>query len=241
MEHNVEIISKDKAILKDENNYYVYENSWVEHFNKNGYSVYSLDLQGHGQSDGWKNLSLNINEFDDLVYDVVQYIRKINENLLRLSDDISSVATCEDNIGCKKLLPMYIIGQSMGGNIALRTLELLGKSKDNDNKINIKGCISLSSMISFHKIEPPAVNNLDNDMAHIPKDIPILLIHSKDDIFCHYKGTVSFYDRLDNENKELHTIENMEHGLTVEPGNEKILEKVIEWLSNLSTKELMDA
>lgn len=78
-------------------------------------------------------------------------------------------------------------------------------------------------------------------MAHIPKDIPILLIHSKDDIFCHYKGTVSFYDRLDNENKELHTIENMEHGLTVEPGNEKILEKVIEWLSNLSTKELMDA
>ncbi|SBT31580.1 lysophospholipase, putative [Plasmodium ovale wallikeri] len=155
LRHNVEIISKDKAILKDENNYYVYENSLVEHFNKNGYSVYSLDLQGHGQSDGWENLSLNINKFDDLVYDVVQYIRKINENLLRLSDDTSSVTTCEDNLGCKKLLPIYIIGQSMGGNIALRTLEILGKTRDNDNKINIKGCISLSSMISFHKIASP--------------------------------------------------------------------------------------
>ncbi|CAI7722527.1 lysophospholipase, putative [Plasmodium vivax] len=435
LRHNVDIVNYDKALLKDENNYYVYKDSWIEHFNKCGYSVYGIDLQGHGQSEGWGNLKVNVKQYDDLVYDVMQYIHEIHDKVSsygdksgdssssgderceevptvsnrnrgtflsvkeageesepsgknkgksssgkkcdksssdkksdkssnakkidksssgkksdkslivqksdksssskkdyrsstsQLSDDCSSkhsdgsssqisdksptkrktnkLLSIADAGGemifkkkkKKKALPTYIIGQSMGGNIALRTLQLLGKSNDERNKrLNIKGCISLSGMISielmaasprsykyscfylpffklfscffpryrlinnmryirykymndvarFDKIRYKkgitsrfgyellkAMKILDRDMIYIPKDIPILFIHSKDDTLCYYRGVVSFFNRLKNDNKELHILENMEHMLTIEPGNENVLKKILTWLTNL--------
>ncbi|CAG9474069.1 unnamed protein product [Plasmodium vivax] len=471
LRHNVDIVNYDKALLKDENNYYVYKDSWIEHFNKCGYSVYGIDLQGHGQSEGWGNLKVNVKQYDDLVYDVMQYIHEIHDKVTsygdksgdssssgderceevptvsnrnrgtflsvkeageesepsgknkgksssgkkgdksssdkksdksssgkkgdkssndkkidksssdkkgdksssdkkidkssnakkidksssgkksdkslivqksdksssskkdyrsstsQLSDDCSSkhsdgsssqisdksptkrktnkLLSIADAGGemifkkkkKKKALPTYIIGQSMGGNIALRTLQLLGKSNDERNKrLNIKGCISLSGMISielmaasprsykyscfylpffklfscffpryrlinnmryirykymndvarFDKIRYKkgitsrfgyellkAMKILDRDMIYIPKDIPILFIHSKDDTLCYYRGVVSFFNRLKNDNKELHILENMEHMLTIEPGNENVLKKILTWLTNL--------
>ncbi|KMZ77760.1 hypothetical protein PVIIG_00448 [Plasmodium vivax India VII] len=314
LRHNVEIVDNSKAILKDENNYYVYKNSWIEHFNNNGYSVYALDLQGHGLSDGWKNLSLNINNFDDLVLDVIQFLNIINDELCLKDKENDSKATWYNVEGCAALSDgdsegnsddcskNVGVGQSMGGNIVLRTLQLLEKTQnDGKGKLNIQGCISLSSMISFQQIASPrsykykyfylpfsrlisgffptsrvvtkmgfqkypylndlanfdkirskngitvkywyellkATSNLESDMEFIPKDIPILLIHSKDDIFCYYKGALSFFNRLNNDNKELITLENMEHGLTAEPGNEKVLENIVDWIENLHTKKEM--
>ncbi|CAA9987641.1 lysophospholipase, putative [Plasmodium knowlesi strain H] len=355
LRHNVHIVGNDKVILKDGNNYYVYKDSWIEHFNKNGYSVYALDLEGHGLSDGWRNLSLNINKFDDLVHDVIQYLNIINDDLCLEDSDNNSRAICDkakecttlcnydngsNNDKCKRNVrcnnkrkrgkaskgpnnpqsngkswsskehtnnkcssrPIYILGQSMGGNIALRTLQVLEKTQNNGRgRLNIQGCISLSSMICFQKIASPrsykykifylpftrligslfptlrlatkigfqkypylnelkkydkigskigltlkywcelvkATSNLEKDMRYMPKDIPILFIHSKEDIFCLYRGVVSFFNRLDNDNKELISLDNMEHGLTTEPGNEMVLENIVNWIKKLKTKKQM--
>ncbi|KAI4840872.1 lysophospholipase [Plasmodium brasilianum] len=124
------VISNDKAILVDGDNYYIYKDSWIEHFNKNGYSVYGLDLQGHGQSDGWKNLQVNIKEFDNLVNDVIQYINKIYDSVCvsEKTRTSSNDSPNEDKINNGKMLPTYLIGHSMGGNIVLRTLQLLEQS-----------------------------------------------------------------------------------------------------------------
>ncbi|EUD64024.1 hypothetical protein C922_05599 [Plasmodium inui San Antonio 1] len=436
----------------NENNYYLYKDSWIEHLNRHGYSVYGIDLQGHGQSDGYGNLKANVKEYDDMVYDVIQYIHEIHDKVSSYGDksaDSSSSRdeTCEEvpstsntNRGTflcvkgteeeseptgktegklsdrskndkssgnggndkssrnsqndkssgrgeedkssesnssdkssispesykssdrkgrdkwyssakkdesgsrkisdasdskrrfasssqigdksinktnatkllpisetgtdlllekgrkKKALPIYIIGQSMGGNVALRTLQLLGKSNDETYKrLNIKGCISLSTMISieglaaaprsykyscfylsffkmisclfpsyrfvnrkrykrhrymndvirFDKIRYKkgitcrlgyevlkAMKILDRDIIYIPGDIPILFIHSKDDALCYYKGVVSFFNRLKNDNKQLYTLEKREHMLSVEPGNENILKKILTWLAD---------
>ncbi|KAI4840191.1 lysophospholipase [Plasmodium brasilianum] len=305
LRHNIEIGNNDKVIIKDADDFYVYKDSWIEHFNKNGYSVFGLDLQGHGLSDGWKNLYLHINNFDDFAYDVIQYINKIHET--SITDSENCITSYDDNEKKKKKnnnnsnikkLPIYLIGFSMGGNIVLRTLELLGKVNNNSNSnLNIKGCISLSGMVSLQQLPPPktsafknimllskcvarcfptfrlfykcphnmhpvikvlltsdkirskksitcifgsellrAMYNLENDMKHIPKDIPILFVHSKQDSICYYGGVSSFYNRLDVENKELHTIDKMDHIIVWEPGNEKILEKIIEWLRDLQEK-----
>ncbi|CRG98428.1 lysophospholipase, putative [Plasmodium relictum] len=292
LRHNVEVVNNNKAILKDDENFYIYENSWIEHFNKNNYSVYGLDLQGHGQSDGWKNLRTSINKFDDLVYDVIQYINRIHD-LLCLSYKKDNNISLHDNITNTKIPPFYLLGLSMGGNIVLRILEILGKSKDNNKKVNIRGCISLAGMISIDhltskasfkyfyipiskmlsavfpssRITPSlhfgrfpfindifsfdknrhkkpitcrlgyellnAITNLNNDIEYIPKDIPILFIHSKNDSACYYEGVVNFYNKLNNDNKEIHTLEEMDHILTVEPGNEEVLKKIIDWLSRI--------
>ncbi|GAB65089.1 PST-A protein [Plasmodium cynomolgi strain B] len=304
LRHNIEIVSKDKAILKDGNNFYVYKDSWIEHFNKSGYSVYALDLQGHGLSDGWDNLKANVKKFDDFAFDVLQYIAKIQDSLVY--GDNQDDATSSDNVDQKinkKRLPTYIVGMSMGGNIALRTLQLLGKSQSDANKrLNIKGCVSISGMISVELLTSPgshtyqlfflplsniisdffqnsrlisvlpfqrypyindilkfdqirfkggityrfgrellnAMGNLDMDIGYTPRSIPILFIHSKDDPFCYWRGVVSFYNRLNVRNKELHLLENMEHVLTVEPGNMKVLSSVLDWLASISGGEIKD-
>ncbi|CAA9990285.1 lysophospholipase, putative [Plasmodium knowlesi strain H] len=297
LRHNVHIVSNDKAILKDGNNFYVYEDSWIEHFNKNGYSVYALDLQGHGLSDGWDNLKANVKNFDDFAYDVMQYIARIQDSLA--DDDSKDYTTSDGNVDQginKKMLPTYIIGLSMGGNIALRILQLLGKSQiDANRRLNIKGCVSISGMISIELLTSPssstyqffflplsniisdffqnsrlisvlpyqrypylndilmfdkirfkggityrfgrellnAMSNLDRDIGHTLTSIPILFIHSKDDPFCYWRGVVSFYNRLRVRYKELHLLENMEHVLTLEPGNMRVLNSILDWLATI--------
>ncbi|SBS99344.1 PST-A protein [Plasmodium malariae] len=78
--------------------------------------------------------------------------------------------------------------------------------------------------------------NLENDMKHIPKDIPILFVHSKQDSVCRYRSVSSFFNRLNNDNKELHTLEKMDHKIVVEPGNEKIIKKIFYWIDGLQKK-----
>ncbi|EUD63476.1 hypothetical protein C922_05843, partial [Plasmodium inui San Antonio 1] len=95
------LINYDKALLKDENNYYLYKDSWIEHLNRHGYSVYGIDLQGHGRSDGYGNLKANVKEYDDMVYDVIQCVHEIHDKQSSYADkceDLSSSndETCEE-------------------------------------------------------------------------------------------------------------------------------------------------
>ncbi|ANQ07977.1 PST-A protein [Plasmodium coatneyi] len=247
---NVEVVSDDNVIVKDENNYYLYEDSWVEYFNKNGYSVFGLDLQGHGLSDGWDNLKGNVKEFDDFAYDVMQYIRNIQDSINGSNGyDMGGSSPFPDDKICERTaLPTYLVGISMGGNVALRMLQMLGKSSNRreGTGLHISGCISISPMITVKKLPSRnsflfqhvyfplskciadwfptvrlinkylykkypyvkyfieydknrskggitcrfgyellrTIDNLDNDIKHMPKDIPVLIIHSKEDILC---------------------------------------------------------
>ncbi|VWU51766.1 Putative lysophospholipase/Alpha/beta hydrolase family, putative [Hepatocystis sp. ex Piliocolobus tephrosceles] len=199
----------------------------------------------------------------------------------------------------KKSLPIYIIGSSMGANIAMRTLQILKKSDNQHKKLNIKGCIALSSMIHIHNLPPTtsftfkyillvisnllaalfpkvriqqkvgsskykynnyvwdirrfdkmicnqqftyktghellrAMYNLYNDMEYMPRNVPILFVHSKDDILCAYDGVVTFFNLLRIKNKELFTVEKRDHLLVWEPESEVIVNKILNWLSDVS-------
>ncbi|CAD2098460.1 lysophospholipase, putative [Plasmodium vinckei lentum] len=303
LRHNITLVGYEKAILNDADNFYIYKGSWIEEFNKKGMSVYGLDLQGHGLSEGWENLVKHVREFDDMVYDVLQFINRVHDTLclekyksnLNNGENANSL---HNNIINTKLPPFYIMGQSMGGNIILRLLETIGKSKDitaNNNKINIRGAISLAGMISIEEILkkpsykyffipfakvlstafpslrviPPlefkkfpyinnifefdkyvslrpvtcrlayellrAIQNLNNDISYLPKDVPLLFVHSREDSACFFNGVQTFFNNVESNNKELFALDDMDHVLTMEPGNERILKKVTEWILNLSS------
>ncbi|VEV56212.1 lysophospholipase, putative [Plasmodium vinckei vinckei] len=357
MKINLKMPNKNEGLVVDNNNYYIYKDSWIEKFNQSGYSVYALDLQGHGESQSLGNIRSDINCFDDLVDDVIQYMNKIQDEIAsenQTDDESYDIVPAK-----KKRLPMYIMGYSMGGNIALRILQLLGKAKENNinsgdsnnckkfntildnstniseidndmnnyndydsdnscastsamtnaitsasdkhegyynylDKLNIKGCVSLSGMMiiktllnekinSFKYVYLPMIDFMSNlaphalipifrykiskysfniykhdkflntngisfkcmselikatitlysDINYIPKDIPLLFVHSKDDTVCYYKGTVLFHDKANVDIKKLYIVGGMNHEITVDPGNEEILNKIIEWISNL--------
>ncbi|SOV83847.1 lysophospholipase,putative [Plasmodium sp.] len=299
LRHSVNIIDNMHATLIDSDNFYIYKNSWIEEFNKNGYSVYGIDLQGHGESDGIDNLRLHINDFDDFSHDIIDHIKKVHHSIMCDNDNKDNIYN-NNKIESMEKIPMYLIGYSMGGNIVLRTLEILGKSKDLISKYNIKGIICISAMVSVkllgytdsfkyryfylpatwllatlfptyrqkkgsvefkkfpyvndiisfdrsrfkgdktNKFTYGIVKSLDTLHKHIddiPRNIPILFIHARNDSLCYYPGLEIFYNRLVSDNKELVTLENNEHLVIMEPGNEKILQKIIDWISNIYKKE----
>ncbi|CAD2112678.1 hypothetical protein YYG_00020 [Plasmodium vinckei petteri] len=362
MRINLKIPNNNEGVIVDTNNYYIYKDSWIEKFNQSGYSVYALDLQGHGESQAWKNIRGEFSSFDDLVEDVIQYMNQIRYEISKdnkTDDKFHNIVPTT-----KKKLPMYVIGYSMGGNIALRILQLLNKEKediikawnsnsykkcnamlsnstnineidndmnnsndyDSDNsyastsattnaivstsdkheglynyldKFNIKGCVILSGMIRIKtKLNPgnislkyfylPLINflsfvlphrrfwslasykrskniysvskydkfrnnngirfkcmselikatiTLDYNINYMPKDIPLLFVHSKDDSACSYEWTVLFYNKVNVNKKELHTVDGMGHAITMKPGNQGILKKIIDWISNLRSND----
>ncbi|VEV56184.1 lysophospholipase, putative [Plasmodium vinckei vinckei] len=351
MKINLKMPNGSEDLVVDNDNYYIYKDSWIEKFNQSGYSVYGIDLQGHGESQAQRNVRGDFSSLDDLADDVLQYMNQIQDEI---SNDNQTYDKSHDIVTTnKKRLPIYIIGYSMGGNIALRILQLLNKEKgnninteepnnykkcnimldnstdineiDNDiygmhnyndygsynsyaiasdkdercyndlDKLNIKGCVSLSGMVrlktllnsgnkSFKYFYLPLANllsfilpnkrifsksaynksdyvsnvykhdkfintngirfkcmselikatlKLDCNIDYLPKDIPLLFIHSTDDTVCSCKGSVLFYDKVNVNKKELHIVNGMNHAITIRPGNEDILEKIIDWIYDL--------
>ncbi|CDO67230.1 lysophospholipase, putative [Plasmodium reichenowi] len=297
---NAKIVSNDHAVLIDGDNYFLYEGSWVEKLNKSGYSVYGIDLQGHGESDGYQNLKLHIKDYDDYIYDLIDFIRRVKESSILESERTSNTLDNE-KIETLENPPIYLAGFSMGANIMLRAMELLNNTNDDlITKGSIKGLISLSGMFSIKAVGSPdsfkykyffspvmnlmssigptdriskskksyercpyindlisfdkvrydgtitknlayglmkSVDTLNKNMDGIPKDIPILFIHSKMDNICTYEDALLFFNKLNNTNKEIYTLENMSHVITLEKGNEKPLNKTIEWIQHTQDKE----
>ncbi|VTZ68209.1 lysophospholipase, putative [Plasmodium chabaudi chabaudi] len=357
MRINLRMPNNNEGLIVDTNNYYIYKDSWIEKFNQNGYSVYALDLQGHGESQSQKNVKGDFSSYDDLVDDVLQYMNQIQDEISndnQMNDESYDILTTK-----KKNLPMYVIGYSIGGNIALRILQLLNKEKGNNinvgesdnnkkcnimldnstntnkigkdmnnsndygsdnscdstsattnaivnasdkhegcnnclDKFNIKGCITISGMIRIKsRLDPgnkslkyfylplanflsfvlphvrifsksykksdyaanvskydkfrnhsgikfkyiaeiiKATTALDYNINYMPKDIPLLFVHSKDDRVCSYEWTALFHNKVKVDKKDLHPVDGMGHATTIEPGNEDILKKIIDWIYDL--------
>ncbi|SOV17167.1 lysophospholipase,putative [Plasmodium sp. gorilla clade G2] len=105
-----------------------------------------------------KNENCKALEIIILVHGIVSHIRlgylKHNVNIINnpeaLLNDYKEVNRDrkhdEGDINIVKP-PIYLMGLSMGGNIVLRVLETLGRSKQFHEKLYIKGYILLSSMI----------------------------------------------------------------------------------------------
>ncbi|CAD2102032.1 lysophospholipase, putative [Plasmodium vinckei] len=168
MRINIKLPTSNGEVIVDNDNYYIYKDSWIEKFNQNGYSVYALDLQGHGESQAWKNIRGSANRFDDLVDDVIDYMNHIQDEIAnenQTDDESYDVVPAK-----KKRLPMYIIGHSMGGGIAIRILQLLRKEKENrinsGDEQDYKKCnIMLDNSTNANEINNDMVEDMISDMC----------------------------------------------------------------------------
>ena len=104
--------------------YNMYKNSWVELFNESGYDVLSYDCQSHGLSEGIiPELRCHINRFDDLIDDALQIYYEYKKTV-------------------KSSTKIYVLGVSMGGNIAAHVAVRLGEELDG---------LVLVSLVGFEK------------------------------------------------------------------------------------------
>ncbi|GAB67773.1 PST-A protein [Plasmodium cynomolgi strain B] len=120
-----------------------YKNSWIEKFNQNGFSFFGIDNQSHGLSEGFKNYRCYVEDFESFIADTLQALEIFIEEWKEKDE----------------LKPIIIMGLSMGGCIALKTMEAIFRL-NKEWKAYVKSLVLVSPMISLGKQKNKISNRL---------------------------------------------------------------------------------
>ena len=110
-----------------------YGGTWVESFNKAGYSVFSMDHQGHGRSDYARGKRCYFERIDNVVNDYSQFVGLVREEVGRE-------------------LPSFMLGMSMGGFVVVSSAIRNDKLAD--------GVVLLAPMLSLNKLAQRGINKI---------------------------------------------------------------------------------
>ncbi|EAN30935.1 hypothetical protein TpMuguga_03g00200 [Theileria parva strain Muguga] len=152
----------DGLALSETGERFILGNSFTEALNALGYSVYGLDLTSHGRSETVNNIRYYVKTFMDYVHDVLQFVEIVK------SKTKSSEQPNESKL--------YLLGYSMGSNIALRAVNYYyqhlnsnspnnsdGNNSNSGSRVNAKfvdGLICLSGMYEFAAIQNTLLKTL---------------------------------------------------------------------------------
>lgn len=228
-----------------------------------GLAVIAFDYRSHGRSGSYFNKRGFIRSMEDLVDDALMVVSHMRKRA-RLAN-----------------LPTFVLGESLGGHIALRTAHRLAPSV-----LLCGGAILLSPLVSVERITKRGLNRV---LIHFLKQIaywypsasivdspknpfpdvqsfwdadplcrneppraclamasilscerlmeelgeitcPLLVLHSERDVMVDPEGSKALFERVSSRDKTIRFPNDMFHVLTKEPGYEKILGEVLQWL-----------
>eukprot|EP00963_Diacronema_lutheri_P008857 scaffold776_cov347-Pavlova_lutheri.AAC.55 len=114
-----------------------YDGSWIHRMNLAGYAVWGIDNQSCGRSEGVRSdARMYFERFEDLCSDVEQLIQVIKDHPLYVN------------------LPLFMIGESMGGNVCLHVSQKVHPSG------LLQGTVLLAPMIRIKDIKLKVFNRL---------------------------------------------------------------------------------
>jgi len=229
----------------------------ADYLNQQGYSVYGLDLQGHGRSGGDRGY---VSSYHDYETEVIDYIHR----------ERASIST---------KTPVFLLGHSNGGLISILVAQhiakeikgvvlsgpALGLDPSLDTPTMRKLVAALSS--AFPKIPASKLDNtylsrdskikdtVDNDDLHYkgslsmglasafldiltelehqePVTWPFLLLYTKQDRLISPSACQKFYDNAQSKDKTVKVYEDLYHEIFNEPEKEEFLSVVVSWLNN---------
>ncbi|UVC54120.1 acylglycerol lipase [Theileria orientalis] len=139
-----------------------YEGSFLEYMNNLGYSVYGLDHQGHGMSESFTNRRCYFDKFDDVCYDLIQFISLVkrgkffdtsqaydHDQIFKTDENITTSNLYTGNGFSTTMDRCYLMGLSMGGNVVLRTMQLYNKMTSK-NLVDALVCLAGMINIDYH-------------------------------------------------------------------------------------------
>lgn len=231
----------------------------AEKFSNNYYGIYTLDLQGHGKSEGDRAYIDNFNDFIEDIELYVITIQKIN-----------------------KEMPLFLLGHSMGGNIAI---QIANKHPDkfkavylsapmiqiNSYKTNyiitiliqllsyiIPKVIVSSEVIGYKKLtrNVEMINKYESDnlmynegikmkMAYnlfcacseVQKlnrniDFPLMIGYGFNDYVCCIKSIDNFYNNVPSKLKQIIKYDDLYHEILFEPESDKVIIDIIKFFNS---------
>ena len=230
----------------------------AEVLNKAKFTVYSMDLPGHGRSVGPRG---HIDSFDDYGKSALMLLQKAEQELPQV--------------------PKYLIGHSMGGLIATQFLleyqdrfrgAVLSapaiESPQEPPAWQVVVIKSIARMLPKAKMlaldasgvskDPEVVEKYMNDplvsqeklsarflvaMTDVMDEVkarcneitlPLLLMHGSDDPMTSPEGTEFLYQNCKSADKEKHILDGLLHEIFNEPEKDKVLTLTVDWLQKRS-------
>eukprot|EP00891_Asterochloris_glomerata_P000451 jgi/Astpho2/451/Aster-03497 len=235
----------------------IYKGSWVEAWNKTGFSVCGIDQQGLGFSEGVRGLRCFVLDFDDYIDDAVQFRRHLRS---------SNAPNFEAE------LPCFVAGCSLGGCIAVSAIHRHPKL--------YQGAILMAPMLSLIRLSSQGINRYLRPIADLVSFLfptwPIVqtskntmypelqaewdegasyvqlpatpvaamppvwgaasngarvgLCCSENDTLCDPDGSKLLYARSKTKDKTFKAVNHMWHVLVKEKNNEELLHLSIQWM-----------
>lgn len=144
-----------------------YDGGWAQRLNELGYSVVGVDNRGMGLSEGARGgLRCFTESFDDYVEDVAALASAAvsSSSVGQEKEDGGFTVPVPEGFGPH--LPIFLLGMSLGGAIALHVAERLprwsrtfGGGQPNLER-NFRGCIFLAPMLALDALAPRGINRL---------------------------------------------------------------------------------
>ncbi len=224
---------------------------FIDYINNKGYSVVTLDLPGFGKSPGKRGHVEKFDVYYKLLDDIVD--KYGNKNMMVMGHSMGGlIAARYVQTTSHKIKALILSGAatklkpiSKGLTIITKILDSIAPSITFGNKIDAND-LSYNEESNRNYVNDPLVHdkisarlfwemkresiNLYNNIDKI--NIPVLIIHGKDDPLVPPKFSEEFFNNLKTKEKNLVFIENAKH----ESMNEKDGEKVYKIIYNFITK-----
>ncbi len=226
---------------------------FISELNESGYTVYGLDLYGHGQSGGIRGYLDDFDRFIDEAVYLVNFAKSENpdkkhflfghsmggcivstvgERTKDLVDGIILSGACTDVPpaavklqGIIKLISKIAPKAKMGNSLG----ELVSRDKavvDNYNTdpLNLKK-LTFSLYNQFCVIAANASRDNAKEFSY-----PVIILHGTDDKLSDPSASENFYKNISSEDKTLKMYKGLYHEILNEPEKDEVISDIVSWL-----------
>jgi alpha-beta hydrolase superfamily lysophospholipase len=218
-----------------------------------GYAVYTMDLRGHGQSEGLRG---HIDNFEVFLDDLSAYFRQIETQtggpwfvlghsigatlstifVSRHQDRLAGMIISGVALSPGESIPANVIKLSsllsrIAPKLPVKALDAAAVSRDpavqrayDTDPLNYRGKIRA-------RMAAELLRMLDVSFELLPQiTIPALAMHGSDDLLVDPAGLDAVYSRVRSADKTRHLFEGLYHEILNEPEKDEVMGIIAEWL-----------
>jgi alpha-beta hydrolase superfamily lysophospholipase len=226
----------------------------VRYFTRRGYTVYAMDLRGHGESGGRRSYAESL---DHLMEDIRRFLERIRRQEkgkkiflvghsfggqlvlnygVRHPEGLAGIIVSSPNVSLRVRISLL---KRLAAPILSRLVPKLALGNELDPQMVSKDPEVVEAYRNDRKIQKRITTRLADivlenhlyimDLARKFK-VPSLLMHAGDDVICSPEGTREFFERIPIRDKKFKVYEGFYHELFNEIGRNQVFRDMELWI-----------
>ncbi len=230
----------------------------VEYFAPKGFTVYAMDLRGHGNSGGRRAYADSLDQF---LEDIHAFLKMIHDREpgkkiflvghsfggqlvlnygVRYQNGLKGILVSSPNIRLKLQLPFI-------KRLAAPILSCLIPTLSMGNELDASLVSHDTSIVKSYATDKKVLRKITARLGDIILEnhmkimelapnlhVPIFMMHAGDDLICSPEGTKDFFDLIPSKDKSLKIYKGYYHELFNETGREQVFKDMEQWIEKHS-------